>query len=85
MVYLLIISIALLAILITLNIKYIKNSHDSLESYAGGCACYKTLSIGTDDRQTCKMCRGFDNSYDYVCPYNCRKFGVAMCTQGKIM
>lgn len=75
-------SLILLGLAIFVSIKYIKKDSQK-ESYNGG--CYRTVSLGTDCRTNCNMCKGFSNSYDYLCPHNCRNNGVAVCNQGKMM
>jgi hypothetical protein len=76
-----IVAVILLGVSIYVSVKYIKK--DSSESYCSG--CYRTVSLGTDCRTNCGMCKGFSNSYDYLCPHNCRNMGVAVCNQGKMM
>jgi len=33
----------------------------------------------------CSCCKDFDPAYDFLCPKNCRTFGVINCNQGKMM
>lgn len=75
-------SLVLLIIVIVLSIRYMKKDSKK-ESYRQG--CYRTVSLGTDCRTNCNMCKGFSNSYDYLCPNNCRNMGIATCDQGKMM